>query len=46
MELSEFSIIERFFTSKSHKHSQVQLGVGDDCAVLGMAEDCEWVVTV
>ena len=46
VELSEFSIIERFFTSKSHKHSQVQLGVGDDCAVLGMAEDCEWVVTV
>jgi thiamine-monophosphate kinase len=44
--LSEFSIIDRYFTPKNHKHSQVQLGVGDDCAILSMTENSEWVVTV
>ena len=46
MGLSEFSIIDRFFTPKSYKNSQVELGVGDDCAVLGMAADFEWAITV
>lgn len=37
--LSEFQIIERFFTRASAEHHSVELGVGDDAAVLrGSAE--------
>ena len=45
MALSEFSIIERYFTSHSHR-DDVLLGVGDDAALLQVPEGMQLVVSV
>ncbi len=45
MPLSEFSLIQRFFTQQRIKNSSTLLGIGDDCALLSIPEGFELAVT-
>ena len=43
--MKEFELIKRFFTKQVVKRKDVELGIGDDCAVLSPIEDQNIVVT-
>ncbi|MGZ5007901.1 MAG: thiamine-phosphate kinase [Methylobacter sp.] len=45
MPLSEFSLIQRFFTRQQIKNPSTRLGIGDDCALLSIPEGYELAVT-
>lgn len=45
MALSEFSLIEQFFSRHQSNNPETKLGIGDDCALLSIASDQELVVT-
>lgn len=45
MPLSEFSLIQRFFTQQRIKNLSTLLGIGDDCALLSIPEGFELAVT-
>ncbi|TAN69612.1 MAG: thiamine-phosphate kinase [Methylobacter sp.] len=45
MPLSEFSLIQRFFTKQRITNPSTRLGIGDDCALLSIPEGFELVVT-
>lgn len=46
MPLSEFALIERYFTGNKIINSHVRLGVGDDCALLAIPEGYELAITM
>jgi len=43
--LTEFSLIERFFTRQAVKNTSTRLGIGDDCALLSIPDGYELAVT-
>lgn len=45
MPLSEFALIQRFFTKQSVKNSSTRLGIGDDCALLTIPDGYELAIT-
>lgn len=45
MPLSEFSLIQRFFTQQKVKNSSTGLSIGDDCALLSLPDGYELAVT-
>jgi len=45
MPLSEFSLIQRFFTQQSIKNPSTRLGIGDDCALMSIPDGFELAVT-
>jgi len=45
MPLSEFSLIQRFFTEQKVNNSSTRLSIGDDCALLSLPEGYELAVT-
>lgn len=45
MPLSEFSLIQRFFTQQRIKSPSTRLGIGDDCALLSIPDGYELAVT-
>ena len=45
MPLSEFSLIQRFFTQQAVKNASTHLGIGDDCALLSIPDGYELAVT-
>jgi thiamine-monophosphate kinase len=45
MPLSEFSLIQRFFTQQTVKNSSTRLGIGDDCALLTIPDGYELAIT-
>lgn len=45
MPLSEFSLIQRFFTRQSVKNPSTSLGIGDDCALLSIPDGYQLAVT-
>ena len=45
MPLTEFSLIERFFTRQRVKNPSTRLGIGDDCALLSLPDGYELAVT-
>lgn len=45
MPLSEFSLIQRFFTKQRIKNPSTRLGIGDDCALLSIPDGYELAVT-
>ncbi len=45
MPLSEFSLIQRFFTQQQVTNTSTLLGIGDDCALLSIPDDYELAVT-
>ena len=45
MPLSEFSLIQRFFTQQTVKNASTRLSIGDDCALLSMPDGDELAVT-
>ncbi len=45
MPLSEFSLIQRFFTKQSIANASTLLGIGDDCALMSIPEGYELAVT-
>ncbi|MGZ4970318.1 MAG: thiamine-phosphate kinase [Methylobacter sp.] len=45
MPLSEFSLIQRFFTQQRVTNSSTRLGIGDDCALLSIPDGYELAVT-
>jgi thiamine-monophosphate kinase len=45
MPLSEFSLIQRFFTKQSIKNPSTRLGIGDDCALLSIPDGYELAIT-
>lgn len=45
MALSEFSLIQRFFTQQSVKNPSTCLGIGDDCALLSIPDGYQLAVT-
>jgi thiamine-monophosphate kinase len=46
MSLSEFNLIERYFTARGVQRDDVALGVGDDCALLRVPEGMELAVSI
>jgi thiamine-monophosphate kinase len=44
--LSEFDLIDRYFTSSTGPRDDVVLGIGDDCAVLRVPDQRELAVTI
>ncbi len=46
MSLSEFNLIERYFTTRGVRRADVALGVGDDCALLRVPEGMELAVSI
>lgn len=46
MALSEFDLIERFFTRQRPSRADVSLGIGDDCALLQVPAGYELALTV
>ncbi len=46
MAVSEFALIQRFFTAPALRNPLNQLGVGDDCALIKLPADSEMAVTV
>jgi thiamine-monophosphate kinase len=45
MPLSEFSLIQRFFTEQTIKNTSTRLGIGDDCALLNLPNGYELAIT-
>ncbi len=45
MPISEFSLIQRYFTQQTVKNSSTRLSVGDDCALLSLPDGYELAVT-
>jgi thiamine-monophosphate kinase len=45
MPLSEFALIQRFFTQQSVKNPSTRLGIGDDCALLAIPDGYELAIT-
>jgi thiamine-monophosphate kinase len=45
MSLSEFSLIQQFFTQQSVKNPSTRLGIGDDCALLTIPDGYELAIT-
>ncbi|MDD1606143.1 MAG: AIR synthase related protein, partial [Methylococcaceae bacterium] len=45
MPLSEFALIQRFFTRQSVKNPSTRLGIGDDCALLTIPDGYELAIT-
>lgn len=45
MPLSEFDLIQRFFSAAGHPRDDVVVGIGDDCALLQVPADEQLVVT-
>ena len=45
MPLSEFSLIQRFFTKQRITNPSTRLGIGDDCALLSIPDGYELAVT-
>ena len=45
MPLSEFSLIQRFFTRQTVKNASTHLSIGDDCALLSLPDGYELAVT-
>ncbi len=45
MALSEFGLIQRFFTQQTVANPSTRLGIGDDCALLAIPEGYELAVT-
>jgi len=45
MPLSEFALIQRFFTRQTVKNPSTRLGIGDDCALLVIPDGFELAVT-
>lgn len=45
MPVSEFALIQRFFTKQKVKNSSTRLSIGDDCALLSIPDDYELAVT-
>ncbi|MDD5578730.1 MAG: thiamine-phosphate kinase [Methylobacter sp.] len=45
MPISEFALIQRFFTQQKVKNSSTRLSIGDDCALLSIPEGYELAVT-
>ncbi|MDO9105013.1 MAG: thiamine-phosphate kinase [Methylovulum sp.] len=45
MSLSEFGLIQRFFTKQAVKNPSTRLGIGDDCALLTIPDGYELAVT-
>ncbi|MDD2724206.1 MAG: thiamine-phosphate kinase [Methylovulum sp.] len=45
MPLSEFGLIERFFTRQKISHRSTALGIGDDCALLDIPDGYQLAVT-
>jgi thiamine-monophosphate kinase len=43
--LSEFSLIQRFFTRQTVNNPSTRLGIGDDCALLSLPDGYELAVT-
>ena len=43
--MKEFQLIKHFFTKQTVKRKDVELGIGDDCAVLSPIENQNIVVT-
>lgn len=46
MSLSEFNLIERYFTARGVRRDDVTLGVGDDCALLRVPSGMELAVSI
>ncbi len=46
MSLSEFNLIERYFTARGVRREDVALGVGDDCALLRVPAGMELAVSI
>lgn len=46
MSLSEFNLIERYFTARGVRRDDVVLGVGDDCALLRVPAGMELAVSI
>jgi thiamine-monophosphate kinase len=46
MSLSEFNLIERYFTARGVRRDDVALGVGDDCALLRVPVGMELAVSI
>lgn len=45
MPISEFALIQRFFTRQTVKNPSTRLGIGDDCALLSLPDGFELAVT-
>jgi thiamine-monophosphate kinase len=45
MPLSEFSLIQRFFTKQAIQNPSTRLGIGDDCALLSIPDGYELAIT-
>lgn len=45
MPLSEFALIQRFFTQQTIKNTSTRLGIGDDCALLNIPDGYELAIT-
>lgn len=45
MSVSEFSLIQRFFNQQKLKNSSTRMGIGDDCALLSIPDDCDLAIT-
>jgi len=45
MPISEFALIQRFFTQQAVTSSSTRLGIGDDCALLSLPDGYELAVT-
>jgi thiamine-monophosphate kinase len=45
MALTEFSLIQRFFTQQAVQNSSTQMGIGDDCALLSFPAGYQLAVT-
>jgi len=45
MPVSEFALIQRFFTQQPVKNPSTRLGIGDDCALMSIPEGFELAIT-
>ena len=45
MSISEFALIQNYFSKQAIVNPVNKLGIGDDCALLSIPEDCELAIT-
>ncbi len=45
MSVSEFELIESFFSKSTVHHRETQVGIGDDCAIIGKDADSDLAIT-
>lgn len=45
MSISEFELIESFFSKSPLRHRETVVGIGDDCAIIGKDADSELAIT-